>query len=79
MRVVLEKVRKNKPRAQKSSQPLISGPSSWKDHLHMPKQLKQLKQLLGPKKKEQGEGVDVPVKDSSSVVDDDEPLLDLST
>ena len=40
---------------------------------------KQLKQLFGPKKKEQGEGVDVPIKDSSSVVDDDEPLLDLST
>ena len=76
MRVVLEKVRKNKPRVQKHSQPLISGPGSWKDRFHIPKQIKQ---IFGPKKREEGEGMDVAKKDSVDVSDDDEPLLDLST
>ena len=89
MRVVLEKVRKNKPRVQKPPSAKLlkmtsptsttdgrlldqpsSGPSSWKDRLHMPKQLKQ---LFVPKKKgDQGEGVD-----SANDIDDDddEPLL----
>lgn len=93
MRVVLEKVRKNKSRIQKppsakclkmtsptsaqmtddglSDQPeTTSGPSSWKERFHMPKQLKQ----IFKKKGEQGggEGVDG-IHDING--DGDEPLL----
>ena len=75
MRVVLEKVRKNKPRVQISDQPLFSGPSSWKDRFRVPKQLKQ---FFSPKKKESGEDVGTPIKKGVED-DDDEPLLDLST
>ena len=75
MRVVLEKVRKNKPRVQKHSQPLILGPGSWKDRFHIPKQIKQ---MFGAKKREEGEGMDVPKKGTVNVVDDEEPLLNVS-
>ena len=85
MRVVLEKVRKNKPRVQKTPSKLLKPmstmhrsvepqmASSWKDRLHMPK----LKQLLSGSKKKEGESVGG-VQDCADAMDDDEPLLDLS-
>ena len=94
MRVVLEKIRKNKPRVQKppsakmlkmasptstmnsrsSDQPQTS--NSWKERLHVPKQLKQL--FTPAKKKEQQlEGGGDGANDISSNDDDDDdvPML----
>ena len=75
MRVVLEKVRKNKSRVQKPPSAKFpettSGPSSWKERFHMPKQLKQ----IFKKKGEQGEGGGGEGADDINDDDDDEPLL----
>ena len=92
--MVLEKVRKNKPRVQKppsakllkmtsptsmtdggSSDQPSSGPSSWKDRFHVPKQLKQL--LLPSSKKKAGEKREGRESANENVDgdDDDEPLL----
>ena len=63
MRVVLEKVRKNKSRVQKPPE-TTSGPSSWKERFHVPKQLKQ----IFKKKGDQGEGEG----ESADDIDDDD-------
>ena len=59
-------------------EPPTDRPSSWKERLHMPKQVKQ---LFAPSRKRKdspgGEESERLIKDSDS--DDDEPLLNLTT